>query len=94
MERDVWGNGYKIVMAHFRNHLPPFRMPEEEKRRRMKKLFPFRIDVRTASRSGGETPLFTREEVRQACEKIKTGKAPGPDGITPKIVKLTFHKAP
>ncbi|KAG5865358.1 hypothetical protein JTB14_023092 [Gonioctena quinquepunctata] len=58
----------------------------ETKRKLPKKLFLVQVEdswVRSAARC--YPPLFTMTELNEAAGRIKTGKTPGPDKITPVV---------
>jgi hypothetical protein len=41
-----------------------------------------------------DPPLFSGQEIAEASARIKSGKAPGPDNLTPEVVKTSIEAAP
>ncbi|KAH0818472.1 hypothetical protein GEV33_004319 [Tenebrio molitor] len=78
IERDPWGKAYRIVTKKMGPKTP---LTAQHTRRR--RIPP----VATC------TP-FTVEELKAAAERLRTGKAPGPDGVPPEVVKLAVTTAP
>ena len=91
---DVWGQGYKIVMRQFKSIGPTFQLTEEKIDSIIQELFPVRADIlpNWSIQEGVEN--FTEEEIRVACRKIRTGKAPGPDGIPPEVIRKVVEIVP
>ena len=94
LDEDQWGQGYRIVMKRT-NMGTKIRMNEEQQMTVARTLFPT-VDDRVGRRV--ETPTeeaepFTIEELRRATDRLKTGKAPGPDGILPAIAKVAVRNA-
>lgn len=93
IEYDPWGKGYKIVMRKLGGALP--KLPEELVKEIVRDLFPRcqpetereRIEVH-------EFPQLTLQEIYDAGERIKIGKAPGPDGIPPEATKCLLRECP
>lgn len=46
------------------------------------------ILIESSANRNCNRPEFTIEELREACYKIKTRKAPGPSGVPPEVIKL------
>ncbi|KAG5880286.1 hypothetical protein JTB14_020032 [Gonioctena quinquepunctata] len=96
LEEDVWGNGYRIATGRFSNPRP-VDLTQEQTSSIAQVLFPrnddenFMIIDRDA---GVEPPLFTMEELQTAADRLKSGKAPGLDGIPPEAVKIAAKMAP
>lgn len=95
-DKDVWGMGYKIVTKQFgagQSHA----LSNEVKRKIAKELFPQQeINVwhRSTSFNTCDIPAFSVDEVLTAIRKIKSGKAAGPDGVPPEVVKLAVESNP
>ena len=71
-------------------------MSDEEKQKDVEQLFPNakmsewkKLDVKQ-----NETPLFTMRKLEPCAKKIKLKEAPGPDGITPELVRITLAETP
>lgn len=92
IDRDVWGDGYKIVTR--RMGVTPPAIPAERIEEIVGALFPDREEVRWRVTEVLEVPLFTEEELKAACNRLKSGKAPGPDNIPPEIVKMVVEEHP
>ena len=71
LEGDIFGDAYKIVKSQLKADGPRVELQVE------KRLEISPVDVQE----------FKEEEFLQTCAKIKPGKAPGPDGITPDLAK-------
>lgn len=85
VDNNVWGDAYKIVTRKVRgtHHNPP---GGEKQAEIAKQLFPNdRVEKRTILTTGENIPPFTAEELRDAANKIKNKKAPGPDLVLPEM---------
>ena len=68
------------------------RMSEEQRLEEAKKLFPAAIDeVRDRVRRTEKERPFIVEELQKSLDRVKEGKAPGPDGILPEIAKTAVQ---
>mgnify|MGYP000164383016 FL=1 len=89
LNKDIWGQGYKIAIKGLRN-LAPYEITDKQKKDIVKQLFPCpKNKTRNHRRRVQEAPLFTEAELEKAIEKMKTKKAPGLDGIPPEAIKET-----
>lgn len=90
--QDPWGLGYKIVMNKIKAPVPTTNLPTAVMDQIVDTLFPThrqRAELQTTlEETNPEIPLFTLEELNQAAEAIKNGKAPGPDGVPNEVIKL------
>lgn len=95
-DEDVWGEGYKIVTASLRGCITRYSMPEEQERELIRNLFPERErkTLIVSEQDGNEPEQFSMEELMEAVGRMKMGKAPGPDGIPPEIIKDSVENAP
>ncbi|XP_018574608.1 uncharacterized protein LOC108913532 [Anoplophora glabripennis] len=91
--RDVFGDGYKIVMKTMRAPYPPLKLTKEEKRNQISKLFPMAPARVWHKERPQEIPLVEMEELRKAAGKLKNRKAPGPDGVPAEAVKVAVGGA-
>lgn len=87
LNNDTWGRGYKLVMSSLKGTRPTFQLTDERKRQIIDSLFPARVDILSKRTHTTEIPQFTMEELEGAVARLKTGKAPGPDGIPTEFVK-------
>lgn len=95
LEKDIWGDGYKIVMRHVGGLVPPYNPPVEQKIEILKHLFPTRDDNFTKSgRRAKDVHPFTAEELSNAVSNMKLGRAPGPDFLTSEAIKIAAGVIP
>ena len=87
MNEDIFGQGYRIVLNQLKITNPQTNMTLQEKERITKDLFITGKKHRFAMDDIEVPTLFNRQEILQARDKVKIGKAPGPDGLTPEVVK-------
>ncbi|XP_060526925.1 uncharacterized protein LOC132702359 [Cylas formicarius] len=94
LENDVWGQGYKLVTRQLKGPIVQFNLSSGEKDLVVAKLFPRKADwwCRDTKRYSPEP--ITINEIQEAARKLKAGKAPGPDKITPEEVKESLTAAP
>lgn len=93
IETDIWGLGYKIVMK--RLGVPQVALTPEFKKEILTELFPAHDkEAWRQSEIQEDIQPFTLAELQRAGEKIKTKKAPGPDGIPPEVVKTMIQECP
>ncbi|KAK9728662.1 hypothetical protein QE152_g17091 [Popillia japonica] len=89
---DIWGEGYKIAVKGLKNFVP-YDLPDKNKREIARRLFPCsssgRQDYRTTTGRILAELKFTATELTEALNKMKTGKAPGLDGIPIEAIKET-----
>ncbi|KAH0811666.1 hypothetical protein GEV33_011125 [Tenebrio molitor] len=94
VDKDVWCDGYKIVLKKFKT-FPKIQLSKEKKLQRPK------------SSPTGERRLwqirpleekditsFTSKELEEAASKLKLGKAPGPDAFPPEVIKALIENLP
>lgn len=95
LNKNVWGNGYKIVCNKFKVG-PTVKLNVRQKREIAEELFPRheKVTWRVEEVSEMNIPKFTMEEVGEAFLNTRNKKAPGPDGIGGEIVKVFFEAAP
>lgn len=90
LNTNIWGDAYRIACGKIRA-LPGPNLTDDKIMEEAKKLFPQRPVTTWEQTIVDETPLLKAEELRTAGKKIKTGKAPGPDGIAPEVVKAVIE---
>lgn len=94
VDNDVWGLGFKIVTDKLKGKTP-HNLDPETKERIVRELFPSGEDRRENSREPIEdVSPFTVQELESAAKKLKTKKAPGPDGVTTEALKLAVQTEP
>jgi hypothetical protein len=89
LDRDAFGQGYKIIMSQLNIVNPKITLTLEMKKELADKLFIGEYGKPSFEVANREIPrLFDEGEVLAACERIKAGKSPGPDGIPPHVIKI------
>lgn len=108
VDKDIWGQGYKIVMKQVIGLPTIQRLTLHEMEKATRELFltaPSYCDNLTViSNNQSVIPNcdtnavifseFTIEEIDEACQKLKSKKAPGPGYIPPEILKMIASKKP
>ncbi|KAJ3639073.1 hypothetical protein Zmor_004372 [Zophobas morio] len=88
VDRNVWGEGYKIVTKWMGRGMKGIACGEnvmEEAR----KLFPEHEPLVWKNLVvDGQVPAFTLAELHEAAGRLRKGKAPGPDKIPPEVCKI------
>ena len=98
IDNNPWGMAYKIVTKKFRmgQKMPGFNDPLWM-RKAIRDLFPTR-DIWTRQRESDFTinvaDYFTADELRRAAKSMRTGKAPGFDGIPSEMLKIVVKEYP
>ena len=94
MDNDIWGKAYQIV-TNKKGNDAKITLTHDRKMDIAKTLFPSKQLV-TWSPLLIEDPirLFSPEELKQAMNKIKNGKATGPDGLPTEVIKLVEETRP
>lgn len=74
----------------------PCDLEKETKIDIVKQLFPYQQDSEEPNNNEhrGTTNPFNMKELRQAANRIKVGRAPGPDKIIPEAIKITTQIVP
>ncbi|XP_070529759.1 uncharacterized protein [Cardiocondyla obscurior] len=97
VEEDPWGRPYKIVTGRLRPRAPPITESLDPRKASqiVDHLFPPE-DGPSITRvipppdcTQRDVPPVTGEELQQAVRRIRSGKAPGPDGIPGEAIKLS-----
>lgn len=88
LNSDPWGLGYKIILRKLRAFAPAAPLDTEVIDNIVDTLFPTH-PLRSIRQFGNnfDIPLFTIEELEIASQSMKSGKASGPDGIPPEVIK-------
>lgn len=96
INRNPWGLGYKIVMKKLGMKNPVSEMDESTMQNIVTTLFPTH-DTRADDRAHEDMSnltLFTEEELKESARKLKSKKAPGPDGIPAEVLKEIANTRP
>lgn len=93
LEEDIWGTGYKIATKKLVGYAP-FNLAIEEKLKVARDLFPKRSKSWQKAAAEEEVELFTEQELNSVLKKMKTGKAPGLDGVPMEVIKKIEEIAP
>lgn len=95
LDEDIWGEGYKIVSKCTRPTSLPYNLGVEQRKQIAEALFPECEVRRNRQRTTIiDFPQFVMDELKEAGNKMKTGKAPGPDGIPPEAIKICVREIP
>lgn len=93
VQQDPWGKGYKIAMKKLGAPLP--RLPADLLGTVVRKLFPRQEPPTYADAEMPEDyPPVTLSEIIVAGARLKAGKAGGPDGVPPEVVKYLLKEHP
>ena len=84
LDRNPWGKAYQMVTRNTKW----LQLKEEDAVRMAKELFPQHEEVQWSIEQVPSPPTpFSIEELTDATNKIKPGKAPGPDGVPPNVAR-------
>lgn len=87
VDKDVWGKGYQIVMKKMTGFPPKPQLKMSFVETVVDHLFPKHEPVDFDFKEHGYAYPFSVSELKTACERLKSNKAPGPDGIPAEILK-------
>lgn len=91
LDSDCFGDSYKIVTQQLKLKPPKIEITNENKIKVFNDLFitgtSQPIQTHEKIRPDNQAVSVTKEDILAACDKLKSGKAPGPDGIPPSVVK-------
>ncbi|KAI5711061.1 hypothetical protein M8J75_013708 [Diaphorina citri] len=93
VEDDIWGRGYKIVTKKYSRK--NYSIAPEKQKPILERLFPKHEKV-TWERNETEENIeeFSMDELANVLTNIKKKRAPGPDGITPEILRIAVETIP
>ncbi|XP_072380607.1 uncharacterized protein [Diabrotica undecimpunctata] len=82
LERDIWGQDFKIVCTELKGKKTPYPLPKEKKLRLIRKLF-LQVENRRKRVIG-----CLEAKLGKAVRRMKIRKVPGIDEVMPEIVRL------
>ena len=93
VNKDPWGKAYNVVTGKLQGRAAN---PDGLERLRVaQSLFPTHPTISWAQDEWtGEVTPFSESEIQAAADRIKIGKAPGPDGIPPAVVRIFLRTQP
>lgn len=94
VDRDIWGDGYKIVMKGMIGYPPAVNLTTEALEAVVKHLFPTHNNVNFHCNFRDNFVDFTSDEMLNACSKLKSNRAPGPGNIPAEIIKSVVQYNP
>ncbi len=95
LEKNPFGNAYKTIMRQLRKPIPPYNINDDEINRIVRELFVSAEDKEERyERNISQVKPFDTDELETARNKIKTGKAAGPDELTPETVRTAASAMP
>lgn len=95
IDSNVWGDSYKIAMKSLGlAQETPCKLPDAVKIWAVETLFPNHPEWHWTKRPTNQVHLFSLQDIKGAGEKIKIGRAPGPDMIPPEVVKQATKVIP
>lgn len=94
LEEDIFGSGYQIVRTQLRCNPPKIQLKQQDLERVFGELFVSsegqtwdHLFPAVPGSSGALSTEASKEELKHAIDRVKTGKAPGPDEMLPAHVK-------
>lgn len=87
VDKDIWGNGYKIVTRAMLGFPPRIKQSMAFTGEVAGHLFPVHDPVTFKRYKDAKFEPFTHEELKKACDKLRSKKAPGPGKILPEILQ-------
>lgn len=91
LDKDIWGDGYRIVMRQTVKQRP-YDLRAEKKKEIFKVFFPSIEDKMFPPTICGQVKPFTKEELYRGVDRIKSGKAS--DGIPPEVIREAVKLVP
>lgn len=93
VEQDIWGRGYKIVTKKYNRKY--YLIALEKQKLILDNLFPRHETItRSNIQEVDNFQDFKMDELIAALLRLKKNKAPGLDGITPEILRVTVKTIP
>lgn len=97
-DANPWGNAYKVAMAKMRGPIVPTEACPAKMKKIIEGLFPHHVPAIWPStpygQEGNEMVQITNEELIAAAKRMKSKKAPGPDGIPNVALKTAILTNP
>lgn len=87
IDRDLWGNGYNIVMKRLLGYPPKPQLTMNKMEEVVRHLFPEHAPVSFNFAENATIESFTPNDLQKACSRLKNNKAPGPGNIPAEIIK-------
>lgn len=87
LENDVWGEGFRIMQNSLNIKAPRVDLDLQKRTEVARTLFPVKPVEAWEARDSDNPVQISTEEVIAAANKLKSKKAPGPDGIPVEIIK-------
>lgn len=87
VNNDIWGDGYKIVMKGMLGFPPALNLTVDAMKTVVNHLFPIHNEIIFDYATMDRFLDFTKEEVVNACSKLKNNKSPGPGNIPTEVIK-------
>lgn len=91
---DIWGHGYQHVMRRIKHSDAPFELTTDRKTAAVQVLFAERIKILPERQMETAPADFISEDITNACHKMKSAKAPGPDGVPAEVIKEAVQVIP
>jgi hypothetical protein len=91
VDKDPWGRAYRIVTRKMGARTP---LASQEISHAVEKLFPTGQERRRPMPPVATCTPFTIDEQSAAAGRLRGGKAPGPDGVPPEVIKLAVATTP
>lgn len=96
VDADPWGTGYKIVTRKLGASGPPVVRDDDSMDRIVGGLFPTHPEQvwEEDQDMDAEVPVVSGRELALAISQLKTGRAPGPDGVPTEILRAVAAQRP
>lgn len=96
LNQNPWGIGYRIVSNKLGASTAKPELSSQKMTEIVDTLFPTHapLPIAPAYLLNGNPQLFTNEELTSAARTLKTGKAPGPDGVPAEVLQAVAAERP
>lgn len=84
LDGDIWGEGYRIVTGALMKGRGVYRIPVKRRKKILQELFPrtTRLEQYNIRTENSSYEPWTARDLEEALKHVRSGKAPGPDGLT------------